>query len=88
MKKTLTKDKQTEKRRLFQVLDEMNVEDIEKGTRLVEVSSNLISANTIKQGGKITMGVPQQTIMDLTLENKIPVLLMVDKDEYFKRMKD
>lgn len=88
MKKTLTKDKQTEKRRLFQVLDEMNVEDIEKGTRLVEVSSNLISANTIKQGGKVTMGVPQQSIMDLSLDNKIPVLLMVNKDEYFKRMKD
>ena len=74
------------KKRLFEVLDDMNVIDTEKGSRLVEVSSNLISANTIKQGGKIVMGVPQGSIMDLTLEKKIPVLLMVDKEEYFKRM--
>lgn len=52
------------KKRLFEVLDDMNVLDSENGTRLVEVSSNFIACKTIKQGGKFEMGVPQQSIID------------------------
>lgn len=74
------------KKRLFQVLDDMNVLDSENGTRLVEVSSNFVSARTTKQGGVMEMGVPHSSIIDMQTEKKIPVLLMVDKEEYFKRM--
>lgn len=73
-----------EKKRLFQILDDMNVTDIENGTRLVSVSSNLISADTIKQGCKITMGVPLGTVNDLMTDKVMPVLLLVDKATYFK----
>ena len=74
------------KKRLFQVLDDMNQADTKNGTKLLEVSSNFISADKIKQGGKIELGVPEHSIMDLLNETKIPVLLMVDKEEYNKRM--
>lgn len=74
------------KKRLFQVIDDMNVHDAEKNTRFVEVSSNFIAANKIKQGGKIELGITEQTLMDLLHETRIPVLLTVDKAEYNKRM--
>ena len=74
-------------KRLFEVLDEMNVEDAKKGTRLVSVSSNFISANKIKQGAKIEMGVPEDILFQLASDKVIAVLLIVDKEEYFKRSK-
>lgn len=40
------------KKRLFEILDDMNVEDIDKGTRLVSVCGNFISADKVKQGTK------------------------------------
>lgn len=73
------------KRRLFEVLDEMNQEDAEKGTRLVSVSYNFVSGDKVKQGAKITMGTELSGLMDIWNEKVIPVLLLVDKDEYFKR---
>lgn len=73
-----------EKKRLFQVLDEMNVSDIENGTKLVCVSSNFIAGDTIKQGSKITMGAHVGAVNELMREKVIPVLLLVDKETYFK----
>lgn len=75
------------KKRLFEVLDDMNQEDTANGTRLVEVSANFVAANFIKQGGKIEMGVPKYSVTDIFTDSKIPVLLMIDKEEYLKRMK-
>lgn len=72
------------KKRLFQVLDEMNVSDIENGTKLVSVSSNFISADKIKQGSKIAMGSDDSAVMELMREKVIPVLLLIDKETYFK----
>lgn len=73
-----------EKKRLFQVLDEMNISDIEKGTRFVSVGSNFISADKIKQGSKISMGSDESAVMELMNDKVIPILLLVDKEEYFK----
>lgn len=73
-----------EKKRLFQVLDEMNVSDIENGTKLVSVSSNFISADKIKQGSKIAMGSDDSAVMELITNKVIPVLLLIDKETYFK----
>lgn len=73
-----------EKKRLFQVLDEMNVSDIENGTKLVSVSSNFISADKIKQGSKIAMGSDDSAVMELMTNKVIPVLLLIDKEAYFK----
>ncbi len=73
-------------KRFFEVLDNMNQEDTANGTQLVEVSSNFISAKSIKQGGKIGMGVPYQSVMDVFTNSKIPVLILIDRREYYKRM--
>ncbi len=73
-----------EKKRLFQTLDEMNVLDIENGTRLVSVSANFISADKIKQGTKISMGSDTSSLMEIMNENVMPVLLLINKEEYFK----
>lgn len=73
------------KKRLFQILDEMNVADGENNTGHVAISNSLVSATTAKGGGHITMGVPAEYIHRLMVdENCIPLLLVIDKKEYEK----
>ncbi|HEX2683616.1 MAG TPA: hypothetical protein VHL77_06775 [Ferruginibacter sp.] len=50
------------KKRMFQILDEMNVADGKNGTATLGLCPHLVSANTVKQGGHITMGVPAELI--------------------------
>jgi hypothetical protein len=73
------------KKRMFQIWDEMNLDDVKNNTRLVSISNILISADKVKQGAKISMGVDEQTFYDLMDDKIIPVLVFVDKKEYFKR---
>ena len=71
--------------RLFQILDEMNQSDIENDTRLVTVSPTLVSTRIVKQGSTITMGADCQSFDDLSTGKVIPLLILVDKEEYLKR---
>jgi hypothetical protein len=73
------------KKRLFEVLDEMNLEDTEKGTRLVAVSSNFIDGQTVKGGASISMGVPPETLVNLMSDKSMVILIEIDKQEYLKR---
>lgn len=73
-----------ESKRLFKTLDDMNVHDIEKGSRLVSVSNSLISAEKVKQGSKISMGCDDSAVTDIFTGKVIPILVLVDKEEYFK----
>lgn len=73
------------KKRLFQILDEMNQEDAANNTRMVEVGANFISGEKVKAGAKITMGAPESSLYDIISENKMAVLILVDKKEYSKR---
>lgn len=75
-----------EKKRLFQILDEMNVADTTNKTTFVGVCPNLVSADyTAKmQGTKITMGVPGNMVLDIQTNDIIPILLLIDKKEYDK----
>ncbi len=73
------------KKRLFEVLDEMNQEDAENGTRLVSVSYNFVAGDKVKQGAKITMGIELSGLMDIMSDKVIPALILIDKEEYFKR---
>jgi len=70
---------------MFQILDEMNLQDVENNTRMVTLSNTFISADKVKQGAKISMGADEQCLFDLATEKFIPILILVDKDEYFKR---
>lgn len=70
-------------KRLFQVLDEMNVNDENNKTRHCRVSNHLVSANLAKGGGHVTIGVEAEAIHELATNNDIRcVLLVVDFKEY------
>lgn len=75
------------KKRTFQILDEMNQEDSKNGTQLAQVGIDLISADKVKGGCKISMGMPEPALYDIMNEKRIPILVLVDKAEYFKREK-
>jgi hypothetical protein len=72
-------------KRMFQILDEMNLHDVDNDTKLVKLSNTFISADKVKQGAKISMGADEESLFDLASEKYIPILIMVDKAEYFKR---
>lgn len=72
-------------KRLFQILDEMNVKDYEGKTAFVGVNNAFVGAQKAKGGGHVTMGVPESVVMDLLFnKNKIPILLIIDMEEYNK----
>lgn len=73
-------------RRLFELLDEMNVEDGINKTTLVCVCPDFVEAKTMKRGGVVSMGVPVDMLNQLFTEKVMPVLLLIDKEEYFKRI--
>lgn len=70
---------------MFQILDEMNMDDIENGTNLIELGNVFVSAEKVKAGCTITMGMHESAITQLMDETKIPIIVLVDKKEYFKR---
>lgn len=68
---------------MFQILDEMNVNDTNNSTMTLGVCPDLVSANKTKGGGHVTMGVPGEVVLDLlTNKNKKAILLVVDLTEY------
>ncbi len=72
-------------KRLFQILDEMNMSDIENKTQMVSISNHLVEAKSCKAGGLITMGADHLRMQQLALgQNHIALLVIVDKKEYEK----
>jgi len=74
-----------EKKRLFEVLDDMNQSDTENKTRLLQLSNAFVSGKTVSQGAVIEMGVEASCLVDILAKKSIPILLIVDKEDYFKR---
>lgn len=72
------------KKRFFEVLDYMNVQDTENDTANIQVCPNFVSANFSKKGTQVTMGVPGNIVFDLETDKLIPVLLLVNREEYDK----
>lgn len=73
------------KKRLFEILDDMNVHDTNHNTRLVSVSGNFVEGRKVSQGALVTMGVPYEELQGVLDNTRMPVLLMVDKKEYNAR---
>jgi len=73
------------KKRLFQVLDDMNQSDTENQTRSLQLANAFISGRTIKQGAVIEMGVESSCLVDIMSGKSMPILLIIDKEDYFKR---
>lgn len=74
-------------KRLFQALDEMVTEDAKNETRLVAISSTLVSAEKVRQGCTVTVGADEQVLMDLMNDKAMAILVVVNKEEYFNRTK-
>lgn len=71
-------------KRLFQVLDEMNVNDEANKTATCACCFDLVEAKTAKGGGHVTMGVPAEVITRMFLGEVQPILLLLDKNEYHR----
>ncbi len=74
-----------EKKRLFEVLDEMNLDDCKENKSLVAVSNNFISGDKVKAGAKISMGVEESVLFKLAAGTHTALLIIVDQNEYNKR---
>ena len=75
-------------KRLFQILDEMNIDDDVKGSASVQVSNHFISADMVKQGTKVSMGAEGSIIMDLLDGKYIPLLVLIDKEALNKKLEE
>lgn len=71
-------------KRLFQILDEMNVNDEANKTATCACCFDLVGANKVKQGGHVTMGVPAEAVLKLLLGEYQPMLVLLDKKEYYR----
>lgn len=71
-------------KRLFQILDELNYGDEKNGTSHVGVCNGMISANMTPKGTKVVMGAPAEVINDLMSGKTIPLLLLVNREQYEK----
>lgn len=71
-------------KRLFQVLDEMNVNDEVNKTATCACCFDMVGANKVKAGGHVTMGVPTEAVLKLLLGEYMPMLVLLDKKEYHR----
>lgn len=73
------------KKRLFEILDDMNQHDTAHGTKLVQVSGTFIKSDLRSKGTEILMGADAQASKDLLSDEVIPILLLINKNDYQKR---
>lgn len=71
-------------KRLFQVLDEMNVNDEKNKTATIGVCNEVSYIQSSKRGTLITMGAPAEALMDIESGKTMPLLLLLNKSEYDK----
>lgn len=69
------------KKRMFQVFDEMNVNDELNKTATCACCFDMVDARTAKGGGHVTMGVPAEAITTIMLGDYKPVLILLDYNE-------
>lgn len=78
------------KKRLFQVLDEMNQHDTLNGTQLVTLHPDILTLQHMKKGTRVTVGVPNGVINIADQMRDKPkkriVLMIVDGEELDKRL--
>lgn len=72
------------KKRLFQILDEMNVNDEKNKTATLPCSFTMVEAKSNKQGGLITMGVEPHILQKIMFNEMRPMLVVLDMKEYHR----
>lgn len=70
---------------MFDKLQALNEKDKMNGTKLFQISNILVRADKVKKGGHITMGVPEDVVLDMVSGKDVRVaLLIIDGKEYDK----
>lgn len=69
-------------KRLFQVLDEMNVNDEKNKTASCACCFDLVEAKTAKGGAHVIMGVPAEALHKIMINEYKPMLVLLDYEEY------
>ena len=72
---------------MFEIWDDMNLGDVANGTKHIRISNILLQVKKVKAGAEVTMGVDENVMNDLLGYKSIPILVIVDRDEYFKNAK-
>lgn len=72
--------------KFIDVIKDMHEEDVQHGTRLVGFGPHLISADLDTQGSRICMAADSQAMEDIVSGKVFPLLLLIDKAEYAKRI--
>lgn len=72
------------KKRLFQLLDEMNVADSENKTSNLAIANTFVKSDLTKQGTLVTMGASPEISMKLFMGEVVPILLLIDSNEFKK----
>lgn len=72
------------KKRLFQIFDEMNVNDENNKTATLPCAFDMVEAKSDKRGGLITMGVEAHIVKDILFGLRQPILIVMDKKEYHR----
>lgn len=72
------------KKRLFQILDEMNVNDGANKTATCACCFDMVSANTAKGGAHVTMGIPTEALHKIMHDEYKPMLVLLDMKEYHR----
>jgi len=73
-------------KRLLAVCDDMIVDDTANDTKNLRISNTLLSADLVSQGGKITMGVDRDSFHQIINDKYKVLLLVINKEEYEKRI--
>jgi hypothetical protein len=70
------------KKRMFKVLDELNLQDRNDGSSKVMVCPNCTQIKISKQGTKITMGAAGDLVGAIASGKITPLLILVDTESY------
>lgn len=72
--------------RLFQIIDDMVQQDAKDKTRLAAISNTFVALEKTKQGAVISMGADEEALQDIMSHKVFPILILVNKAEYGKRI--
>lgn len=72
----------TMKKRLFQIFDEMNVNDEKNKTQTLPCAFTMVEAKSDKRGGLVTMGIEAHILQKIFFGEMQPILVVMDKKEY------
>lgn len=68
----------------LEVMLEMNQNDTKNGTQTLGMCYDWRNANKVKGGAVIEMAMPENELYKIMNHERIPVLVLIDKKEFFK----